>query len=111
MLAGSSFRNNTALPHAASQKALAQSVVDLMGSRMTEVLSLQIDLVAYMLRKATGLKKRGGAPCKKMQKFLELSLELLIGAGFSISLFQLFQRGHERFRHEYAPVVAKVAWI
>jgi hypothetical protein len=111
MLAGSCFRNDTAFSHAASQEGLAQSVVDLMGSRMTEVLSLQIDPEAHMLGKSTGVKKRGRAPCKKVQKFLELSLELLIGAGFPIRLLQLFQRGHERFRNEYAPVVAKMARI
>ena len=47
----------------------------------------------------------------EVQKFLELSLELRIGAGFPIRLLQLFQRGHERFRNEYAPVVAKMARI
>jgi hypothetical protein len=78
---------------------------------MTEVLSFQMDLIAHMLGKATGRKKRGGAPCKEVQEFLELFLELLIGKGFPISLLQLFQRGHERFGHEYASVGAKMAWI
>ena len=57
MLSGSRLGDDTSLAHLARHEDLTHGVVDLVGTRVVEVLPLEIELTAILFAHATGIIK------------------------------------------------------
>lgn len=77
MLSGTRLSDDTGLAHLARHENLSHGVVDLMGTRVVEVLTLEIELAAVFLTHAAGIIKRRRATYIILQQSIVFVLKLL----------------------------------
>src|SRR5437868_13588014 len=110
MLTGAGLGDDSVLSHSPRQQYLSQRVVDLVGSRMTEVFPLQINPgSAEVLCQPAGVEQRRGPPDEMSQQMIQLALEGFVLLGGFISGGQFFERLHQCFGNKAPAVFAKVA--
>ena len=64
VLAGAGLGDDAALAHAAGQQRLPEAVIDLVRTRVQQVLALEVDLgTAEVGAEPPGMKQRRGAAC------------------------------------------------
>ena len=108
VLAGARLGDDAPLAHALGQQALADRVVDLVRARVRQVLALEPHRArADALGEARGLVERRRSPDVGAQQSLQLGLEGIVREHAEKAVFELRQRGHDRFRHVLAAVVAE----
>jgi hypothetical protein len=96
VLAGPRLGDHPGLAHLEGEEPLAQDVVDLVGPRVGEVLTLEQDPDAERLRQPPGLRDRRRPPRVIAQKVVQPGAEGGIGPGRAKGLLQLQARRHER---------------
>ena len=104
VLARPGLGHDPRLAHALHQQRLAERVVDLVRTGVTEVLALQVDAAAEPLREPRGEAERGRPPDVVTQQAPQLGLEIRVAARRLVRELQLVQRLHQRLRH-VAPAV------
>ena len=98
MLSGAGFRDHALLAHALRQQSLADAVIDLMGARVIQIFSLEINLSGVPVSgQSLGMIERRGPARIIPQQMIETRVKPRIVLRFPISRFQFFQRMHERF--------------
>ena len=107
---GSGFGNHLLLAHEAGQQCLAQAVVDLVRTRMVEVLALEVDLrAAQLLRQPPRMEDRArtahvvGQQCRQLLLEVRTLPDRLVG-GVDVVHHLLQYR-----RHQLPPIGAKIA--
>ena len=109
VLTGTGFRDDPLLTEPLRQQDLAEGVIDLVGTRVQQVLALQVDFrAAQLLGPALGEVERRRAADVVVQQVVEFRLERRILAGGGVGHRQLLQRGHQGLGHEHAAEFAKV---
>jgi hypothetical protein len=110
VLAGAGLRDDPPFPHADGEQRLAQRVVDLVGSRVREVLAFEEDArAAGGFRQPLRLVDRCRAPDVVLQQPVQFGAECLVVADGEVRAFQLFDRLDQRFGDEPPTVRAEVA--
>ena len=108
VLACAGLGDDTSLAHLFRQQHLTQHVVDLVGSGVVQILTLQINLRAsQILRHALRVVKSGGPSRVIVQKLCELPVELRVVLVMAVGLFQLNHCVHQCFRNVLAAVDSK----
>ena len=77
VLSGASLCDDAGLAHLLGQQDLADGVVDLVGTRVVQVFTLQIELTAVVFTHALGIVERRRAAHIVLQQLMVLLLELL----------------------------------
>jgi hypothetical protein len=110
VLAGTRLRYDPLLAHPESEKGLPYRVVDLVGTRVEQVLTLEKDLCpADMARQALGKIERGRSPCELGKMPPQVGLKPLVRQRRAVDGLQLLERRHQGLGNEDAPVRAKMA--
>ena len=100
MLTSARLRDDALLAHALREQCLPESIVDLVGARVQEILALEEDLrAAVILRELVCVVEVRRTACVLAQVHLELILEIRIVLVLSISRLELIERRHDDFRH------------
>ena len=109
MLSGSGFRHDPLFAHADSQQNLAQTVVDLVGSGVVQVLTFEIDAgsPSTVFFQTPGTVQGSGSSRIFGQKFGKGRLEIGVLLGTLVFGLEFPQTGHEGFGHELAAEFAK----
>ena len=103
MLSSACLGYDALLAHAFGQQRLAQSIVDLVGAGMGQVLPLQVYLgPAGLPCEIGGVVKCCGPPGVGGIQSLQLTLEPRVPLEATVGAFQLFQSGHQGLGHEPA---------
>ncbi len=89
MLSGSRLGNDACFAHLTGNQYLPDGVVDLMGTRVVEVLPLQINLRAETCRQLTGEIERRGSPHIVAQQRIEIGLKALTLHDGAVCLFEV----------------------
>mmetsp|Transcript_20694 Transcript_20694/g.40644 ORF Transcript_20694/g.40644 Transcript_20694/m.40644 type:complete len:382 (-) Transcript_20694:398-1543(-) len=90
MLTSTSLSNDTLLANALGEKALSESVVNLVSTGVAEVLTLEVDLgTAHALCEALSEVQRGGAANVVAAKLLKLQLKLGVLGSLNVDLLKL----------------------
>ena len=76
MLSGTRLRDDARLTHLLGQQDLSDGVVDLVGTRVIQVLTLQVELAAVLLTHALGIVERRGPAHVVFQQRVVSLLEL-----------------------------------
>ena len=110
MLTGAGLGNDAWLAQALGEQRLADTIVDLVGAGVIEILALEVDLrAAETLRPAPGMIN-GARPSDVMLELVfELGHELGIVAVARVLIAQLIKRTDQRFCDEHAAVRTEVA--
>jgi len=96
VLAGARLRDDAGLAELLGEECLAQHVVDLVGTRVVEVLPLEEDAhTAQVLLEAVGLRQQGGAPRVVTQQGVQAGAEVGIVPQALPGAVQLLQGAHE----------------
>ena len=96
MLARAGLRDDAFLAHAQRQQGLTDSVVQLVGAGVAQVLALEVNMRATEVLAEAGRRvQRGGSPDKCSAVARQLQLELGIGLGLVPDVLELFQRPHQ----------------
>ena len=96
------------LAHPLRQQSLAQRVVDLVRTRVQQVLALQIDLCpAQFFRQPLGKIERRRTPCKILEQSGQFRLESRIRLRDLIFVLEFQQCSHQRLRHIPPAIDAK----
>ena len=103
VLSGTRLGDDTRLTHLLRQQNLADGVVDLVGTRMVQVLTLQIQLTAVLLTHPLGIIQRRRSAHIVLQQRMILSLKLCALDNRQISLLQVMHTFVENLRHIRAP--------
>src|SRR5262249_53222626 len=102
--------NDARLTHTPGQERLANTIIDLVGPRVVEVLPLQEDAgTARFARQPLGEIKRCRPADVMVQIVVELPLKLRVLARLSVLLCQLAQGEHKGLRTVAAAIRAKAA--
>ena len=110
MLASAGFGNDALLAHALGEEALAQRVVDLVGSGVEEVFALEVDFgSAEFFGEALGEVEGRGASAVVVEELGEAGLVGGVGGGFGVGGFELFEGGHEGLGDVAATVGSEAA--
>ena len=111
VLSSAGFRNQPRLPHAPGQQRLPQYVVDLVRTRMVEVLALQIDFCAAQFARHPFREVETAGPARIIvEQGGQLPLERFVPLAALIRLLQFDDRVHQRLRDVLAPVDAETAF-
>ena len=90
MLTGAGFRNYALLTHAPRQQNLAHAVVNLVGTSVTELIALEVNLGAAQMRGQAGGKIKWAGPTDIVLEIaVELGLEGWIGLRRSVGVLDL----------------------
>src|SRR5258708_19712476 len=99
MLAGAGLGDNALFADAPRHNDLAEHVVDLVRAGMVELLALEIDFrAAEMPGEALGEIQRRRPADIVPEIAVHFRLECRIGLGVGVSLFQIEDQRHQRFR-------------
>ncbi len=110
MLARAGLGDDAGLAHAFGQQALADGIVDLVGSQMVEVFALEPDLrAAQLLAEVAAVEDRAGTTGKMQQQALHLAREFGVGQSLLEGLVQFVQAGFDGVRHILAAIRAEEA--
>ena len=109
VLAGACFGDEGGLAHLFGEQGLAEAVVHLVGAGMEQVLALEPEAEAELLREVGAEGQRGGTAGVVRQQLAQLVLEILRGQNVPHGGLHLDERGHEQLGHEAAAVFSKVA--
>ena len=108
VLPRSGLRDEPSLAHPLGQERLTQHVVDLMGSRVVQVLPLEIDLGSpQILRHTPGEVQPGGPSGVLVKQLRQLPVEGRVVLAAVIGLLQLHDRVHQRLGYILPAVDAK----
>src|SRR4051812_23253196 len=107
MLPGSGLGDHTWLAHPFGEQRLAERVVQLVRARVHQVLALQVDRPAALLREALGQVKRRRPAGVVAQQALEVVLEAGVVARGEPGPLELVQRRDQGLRHVAPAVVAE----
>ena len=99
VLSGSRLCDNPRLPHLLCQQDLSDGVVDLVGSRVVQVLALQVQLAAVLPTHPLRKVQRTGPSHIVLQQRVILLLELLALNNRQISLLQVLHALVEYLRY------------
>ena len=103
MLAGAGLGDDALLAHAPRHHDLAEHVVDLVRAGVVQLLALEIDLrAAEVFGQPLGEIQRRGAADIVPEIAVHFRLECRIGLGVGVSLLQIEDQRHQRFRDEAA---------
>ena len=92
MLPSACLGNNPPLTHAESEQALAERVVDLVGTGVAEVFPLEIDSrSARILRQPVCKKQRRLATHKAAEQIVEFLLKGGVGGRLGVGLLKLVE--------------------
>ncbi len=109
MLPCASLGNDAALAHAPGQQSLPKAVVDLVGTRVVEILALEPDLCATEhLGPASRVINRRGTSHKMLELVVKLGQKLGIVAVTLVREPQLLDGLHQGFCNEHATVRTKM---
>src|SRR5258708_12834550 len=110
MLAGAGLGDNALFAHAPRHHDLAEHVVDLVRAGMVELLALEIDFrAAEMPGEALGEIQRRRPADIVPEIAVHFRLECRIGLGIGVSLFQIEDQRHQRFRDKAPAENAEMA--
>ena len=108
VLAGTGFGDDAGLAHAARQQDLAEDVVDLVGARVVQLVTLEVDLgTAELLCQAFGKIERRGAPDIVFPEVVHLRPEGRIVLGLFVLRLEIEDQRHQRFGHKPAAEIAE----
>src|SRR5262249_21996783 len=107
VLARPRLGDHPALPHAPREQRLADRVVDLVRTGVSEVLALQIDAAANSLGEALGRVERRRPPDEVAQQGGQLGLEAIVLPGLGPGGAELVERRNQRLGDEAAAVGAE----
>ena len=111
MLAGARLRDDALFAHPPGEQRLADDVVDLMRAGVIQLVALEVDSrPADMGREPFGEVKRARPADIIAHVAVEFRLEVRIGLGRLIGLFDLQDQRHQRFGHEAAAIEAEMAF-
>ena len=103
MLAGAGLGDDPPFAHAPRHHDLAEHVVDLVRAGVVELLALEIDFrAAEMFGEALGQVQRRRPAYIVPEIAVHLRLERRIGLGLGVSVFQIEDQRHQRFRDKAA---------
>ena len=111
VLAGAGLRDHPLLAHASCQETLTEHVVDLVRTRVREILALQEHAQAEALRQPCALRDRGRAADIGREQRRVFGPERVVVPGRSELVFELPERGNERLRREAATELAEASQI
>ena len=112
MLSRSGLGDNAVLSHAFCQQALTQRVVDLVRSRVGQVLPLEVDArAAKLVAQVLGIVEGRGPAHEMLGEIAHLGLELLIGLSGDVLSLQLFDRAHQGFGNEASTEIAEASHL
>ena len=97
VLSGTGFGDDAMLAHAACQKNLSDSVVNLVSSCMVQVFTFEVELAAILFGKPAGIVEWGRTSYVVTQQLVELLLEIFALQYFEIGVLQLFHTLVEYF--------------
>ena len=108
MLAGTGLRDHAGLAHISGQQDLAEYIVDLVGTRVVEILPFQINfcpaqILCHMLRIVEHAGPAGIIVVQIRQLFLKAGVLFI----FQVSPFQLAYCVHQRFGNILPAVYAE----
>ena len=107
MLARSCFRDDSFLGHPAREQALSKAVIDLVRTRVIEILALQVNPgAAPGLRQPCSVIQRGRASRVGVEQLIELRMEAGIALRLTVRDFELLQGMHECFGYELPTVIS-----
>ena len=96
VLSGTGLCDQAGLAHLLGKQCLSQGIIDLMGTGMVQILSLEIDLrAAQILRHFPCIVQQRGAPRVFIQQLVQLRIEFRILLIMLIALFQMDQFIHQ----------------
>ena len=96
VLSGTGLCDQAGLAHLLGKQCLSQGIIDLMGTSMVQILSLEIDLrAAQILRHFPCIVQQRGAPRVFIQQLVQLRIEFRILLIMLIALFQMDQFIHQ----------------
>ena len=107
MLTGTSLGDQTGLAHPLGQQRLTQHVVDLVRSRVVQILPFQQQSEAQTGAELVALGEDRGAARVVAQDVGEIGTERGIGPRFAERGFELLARRHQCFGHESAAELAE----
>ena len=108
MLPRARLGDDAPLPHAHRQQRLSERVVDLVRSRVREVLTFDVDpCAAEIAREVSCEVEWGGAADVLIEEFRKLALEFRIDDRARILSRQFLDGGHQCLGHECAAVWAE----
>mmetsp|Transcript_11982 Transcript_11982/g.33139 ORF Transcript_11982/g.33139 Transcript_11982/m.33139 type:complete len:415 (-) Transcript_11982:284-1528(-) len=106
VLARPGLRDDPLLPELLAHEGLAEGVVDLVGPGVVQVLPLEVDLAAVVLREPLRVVQRGRPPDVVLQQPVQLVLEVLVVAQPRVVLLQDAQGVHQGLGHVLPAVLA-----
>ena len=110
VLAGAGLRDHAALSHPRREQHLAQTVVELVGAGVEEILALKSDRgPASALRETRRVGERRRPAAVGSKESIELTPKTRIAAPPVERLFELLERRHQRLGGEPAAVLAEIA--
>ena len=92
MLSGSCLRHDALLTHFLGNENLSDGVVDLMGTRVVQVLTLEVELATVFLTHATGIVEGRRTAHVVAEQTAELTLEVLALHDGQVGFPQVFDR-------------------
>ena len=111
VLARPGLRDEARLPHHPGKEGLAQGVVDLVGARMQQVLTLQPQAEAQFLREV-GAERQGRFPARVVDQQILQCIPVRRGLHDGVhGLFQFHQGGAQCLRNETAAEIAEVSFF
>jgi hypothetical protein len=111
VLAGAGLGDDARLAHALGQQDLAQAVVDLVRAGVVQVLALEVDLRAAIVRGQPLGEIERRRPAGSSSEVIHLGLERGIGLGGAIGALEIEDQRHQRLGDEAAAVDAEAALI
>ena len=100
MLAGAGFGDDPRLAHLLGQQALAQGVINLVGTRMVQVFALQVNLgAAQIFGHPFGIVEQGRTVGIIVEQVFQFSLEIRIILIMAVRFFQALDFIHQCFRY------------
>src|SRR6185369_14044758 len=91
--------------------SLSKAVVDLVRSRMIQILALQIDFCPTPFPcQARGVIERSWPAGVLKKQMLQCGFKCRIGLSRLVGAIQLFERIHQRFGHELPAVASKMSF-
>ena len=105
VLTRTGLRNETRLAHLLREQRLPEAVVDLVRTRVIQVLALQVDLrAAEVLRHLLGIVEAARAARILVEERLQLRVKFRVVLVFVVGGLELDHRVHQRLRDVLAPV-------
>jgi len=108
VLAGAGLGDHPRLAHPPGQQVLAEGVVELVGAGVEQVLALQPEPQAQLLRQPPGTEQRGRAAGVVAPQRVQLGGEGRIGDGVLEGVVELVEGGHQDLGDEASAPVPEV---